>query len=57
MKADLDTPITYFNKNRFSINEGGTPINIHMSWTKPIGFYIYLFGYSLHWFQKVNQVS
>lgn len=39
-------PVTYFRRWGFSINEGGTPANIHASWG--VGYwlfaYVYLFG-------------
>jgi len=43
--------ITYFRPWGFSINEGGTPINICIQWTKNFGFYIYFFGLRFSWFK------
>jgi hypothetical protein len=37
-------PVTYFKRWGFSINEGGTPFNIHMSWNKKFFMYMYFFG-------------
>ena len=37
-------PVTYFRKWGFSINEGGTPINITMMWRDTLFFYMYFFG-------------
>jgi hypothetical protein len=38
------TPITYFRSWGFSINEGGTPVNITMAWKDGLFFYLYFFG-------------
>jgi hypothetical protein len=35
---------TYFKSWGFSINEGGTPINIHVQWKNRMYFYLYFFG-------------
>ena len=45
-------PVTYFRNWGFSINEGGTPINLHIQWKNRIGFYIYFFGVRLCWWSK-----
>ena len=36
--------VTYFRKWGFSINEGGTPVNITMMWRDRLFFYLYFFG-------------
>ena len=46
-------PITYFEKWGFSINEGGGPVNIHISWNCPHKFYFYLFIYKWDWHKIV----
>ena len=43
--------LTYFRSCGLSINEGGTPINIHIQWRNKIGFYIYFFGKRISWFK------
>ncbi len=40
--------VYYFSKHGFSINEGGTPINITILWKKGLFFYIFLFGKRFH---------
>lgn len=40
--------IYYLNKNGFSINEGGTPLNITVRWDGRFFIYVYLFGLRLH---------
>ena len=45
------TPVTYFRKWGFSINEGRTPINIHIRWDYKFGFYLYFFGKRIYWFK------
>lgn len=45
------TGITYFRCWGFSINEGGTPINIHVQWRDRFGFYLYFFGKRISWFE------
>ena len=40
--------ITYLTRRGMSINEGGTPINIHINWGGAVrGIYVYLFGMRL----------
>ena len=46
--------ITYLTKHAMSINEGGTPINIHLRWARGLGFYLYLFGFRLSWFRTTR---
>jgi hypothetical protein len=46
------TPITYFKKDCLSINEGGTPINIHLRWKNNFGFYVYFFGFRFFYFRN-----
>ena len=36
--------ITYFKRWGLSINEGGTPFNIHIRWKPYFFIYIYFFG-------------
>ena len=38
------TCATYFRSWGFSINEGGTPINVTMAWKNKPFFYLYVFG-------------
>lgn len=46
-----DSAGTYFNRRRFSINEGEYP-NIHVSWRGWIGFYVALSPrLKWHWFR------
>jgi len=43
--------ITYFKFNAFSINEGGMPVNIHMSWKQVTsGLYIYLRAWRIQFY-------
>lgn len=44
-------PISYLKCRGISINEGGGPINFHLSWGGPVvGIYIFFFGFSLYKF-------
>ena len=49
--------LTYFRKWGFSINEGGTPINIHMQWNNKFGFYLYFFGKRIVFVKGKNEYS
>ena len=49
--------LTYFRKWGFSINEGGTPINIHMQWKNKFGFYLYFFGKRIVFVKGKNEYS
>jgi len=52
--------VSYFRKWGFSINEGGTPINIHIQWFRPwtwFFIYLYIFGKRFHWTWKRSSKS
>jgi len=48
MKWQTKNQMTYFKLWGFSINEGGMPVNIHMSWKHGFYFYLYFFGYKFY---------
>ncbi len=44
--------ISYIRWWGFSLNEGGTPVNVHASWLRPqywLFVYVYFFGRRAHW--------
>lgn len=43
--------IWYIRSWGFSINEGGTPVNLHMQWGTWCRFFVYVnfFGKKFHW--------
>jgi hypothetical protein len=47
-KQHLVSKTTYVSWWGFSINEGGTPINIHMNWRDGLFVYLYFFGKRFH---------
>lgn len=42
-------PLTYFKRWGFSINEGGTPVNLHAQWGTFCKLFVYVYFFGFRW--------